>query len=170
MMNSSHTHRWSTLHPDRVSGSPGGRGHPVSALNLSVCHCRLWGRVTTVTARHTSLWEHPWLTLIGQTAHTHQHKSKEWENVKRGCLRESCPQKKQVRMLLDVTFGQQDDGHPNEWQHHQDNQQGDADALPVSVSSDRSDVLHVKRRTLFQCLGVERCQVKQAKHTNRKTS
>lgn len=66
-------------------------------------------------------------------------------------------------MLLDVTFGQQDDGHPNEWQHHQDNQQGDGDALPVSVSSDRSDVLHVKRRTLFQCLGVERCQVKQAK-------
>lgn len=97
MLNSSRTHRWSTLHPDRVSGSPGGRGHPVSALNLSVCHCRLWGRVTTseqtVTDRHTSLWEHPWLTLIGQTAQIHEHKSKEWENVKRGCLRESCPQR-----------------------------------------------------------------------------
>lgn len=44
------------------------------------------------------------------------------------------------------TFRQQDDGQADERQHHHDHQQRDADALPVPVRPDWSNVLKTKKR------------------------
>lgn len=44
-----------------------------------------------------------------------------------------------------LTFWQQNNGQSNEWEHQQNNQQGDANALPVPIWSNRSNVLHNKR-------------------------
>lgn len=42
------------------------------------------------------------------------------------------------------TFGQKDNGHADEGQNHQNDQQGDPDALPVPVRSDPTDVLQTQ--------------------------